>query len=306
VSRKRRGGRAPARDGGGNGGPRGGNGNAAAGGWLRELAALALDRARWEALDEDTLLVVVFQQVLYWAHTQDVAAASALAELYPFVAERVARADRLELLDRVIASVEEGTPVSALLPFLQHEPDPDAVSLAAQSFATLAPAEGGDELAGPRALVRMAEHAEDEGTKAGLLAGLLQLGDRRLLPLLLAGWASLPPGARERLAAMKPASPMLFAGTPEFWLGALEHAEGDETARIAGVLAALPASAEPHRVLDVRRKLPANAPDDREEIEVLADVSIAAYAERLAPRLRAAAERAGDAGAALRAAWGLG
>lgn len=207
------------------------------------------------------------------------------------------------------SAVEEGhAPVIALLPFLQHEPEPAAVALAGTAFATLAPMEGGDEASGPRALVRMAEHAEDPGTQAGLVAAVLQLGDRRFLSLVHEGWKGLAPEARVRFAELRAVSPMLFAATVEFWLDAIADADEATADAIAATLARLPAEAEPKRVLDVRRKLPANAPDDREEIAVVDDASLAAYAERIAPRLRELARREGAPSRmhAVLAAWGIG
>ena len=278
--------------------------------WLHELAAIARDPSRWDALDEDSLLLIAFQQCLYFAHTRDPEAAGALAEFYPHLARRVGTDERLGLLDRVTSAVEEGnTSVLALLPFLQHEPDADTVAMAGLAFATLAPLESGDETSGPRALVRMAELAEDDGTRAGLLGAVLQLGDRRTLPLALAGWAALPAPARVRLAALRAPSSLAFASVAEFWLAALEDEGGDAevTAAAASALAAIPASAEPPRVLDVRRKFPANAPDDRDEIEILADETVAAHAGRIEPRLAALAARADRAAlvGAIRRAWGL-
>ena len=44
------------------------------------------------------------------------------------------------------------------------------VTLAATAYATLSPLEHDDPLSGPRTVLRMAEHAEDEGTRVGLLA----------------------------------------------------------------------------------------------------------------------------------------
>ncbi len=280
---------------------------AADAGWLHELSAIAADPSRWPALDEDTLLLIVFQQCLFFAHSGDAGAAEALGELYPHVAARVEPRERLDLLERVTSAVEEGgTPVPALLPFLQHEPDASLVALAAGSYATLAPLENGEPLSGPRAVLRMAEHAEDEGTRVGLLLGLLELGDRRVLPLLREGWALLPESGRVALAAMRPSSPMAFAATAEFWAGALADAEGEALDAVAGALARLAAAADPPRVLDVRRKLPAHADDDRETIEILTDQPLAEFAATLAGPIAAAEARAGIVALRdVRAAWGL-
>ncbi|MFN8587001.1 MAG: hypothetical protein U0704_04290 [Candidatus Eisenbacteria bacterium] len=274
-------------------------------GALRELAALAADPERWPSLDEDTLLLVVFQQALHWAHSQDPQAAEALALLYPYLVTRVDEAERLELQDRIVSAVEEGhVPVAALAPFLQHEPAPVAVALAAVSFATLMPLEDGDELTGPRTLMRMASHADDEGARVGLLAGLLQLGDARVLPLLAPVWDALEPESRVRLATLPSPSKLVFAATVEFWMRALEAGEGCA----ADALVRLAREAEPPRVLALERKFPANAPDDRDEITVLDDRSLAEQGALLAPRLAAlpadhpAAARRDE----LRAAWEIG
>jgi hypothetical protein len=224
------------------------------------------------------------------------------------VASRVGTRERLELLDRVTAAVEEGeTPVLALLPFLQHEPEPEAVALAGVAFATLAPLDRDDEMSGPRALVRMAELADDEGTQAGLLGALLQLGDRRVLPLAREGWRALPGAARVRLAELRAPSPLAFASVVEFWLEALDDADAAVAAAAAGALARMPAEAVPPRVLDVRRKFPANARDDRDEIEIVADETLAQHAARIDGRLRELAARDGAAAriARVRTAWGL-
>jgi hypothetical protein len=276
-------------------------------GWVEELNAIATNPERWPELSEDSLLLVVFQQCLYFAHTGEGDSASVLAELYSHMAARVEVQDRLELLDRVTSAVEEsGTPLAALLPFLQHEPDPAVVTLAATAYATLSPLENDDPLSGPRTVLRMAEHAEDEGTRVGLLAGVLELGDRRTLPILREAWATLSGASRIRLAGQPASSPLVFASMVEFWADALADAGGDDVAAaMLGALARLAREAEPQRVLDVRRKLPANAADDRETIEIVEDVPLAKFGARIAPRLAALAGRPAlvEPLAAARVAW---
>jgi hypothetical protein len=261
-------------------------------GWVEQLAAIAADPVRWPELSEDSLLLVVFQQCLHFAHTGEGDSHSVLAELYAHLAERVDVADRLELLDRVTAAVEEsGTPLAALLPFLQHEPDAGVVTLAATAYATLSPLENGDPLTGPRTVLRMAEHAEDEGTRVGLLAGVLELGDRRALPPLRDAWAALSSSARVGLAQRPSSSPLVFAAVAEFWGEAVTDADDAVAAAVLGALTRIALAAEPRRVLDVHRKLPANAADDRETIEIREDVSLGEFGARLAPKLAPLAAR---------------
>lgn len=283
-------------------------GDAAAGAWLAELAEIARDPGRRSGLDADALLLVTFQQCLYYGHTQDPEIAATLAGLYPDLVAKAAEPDRVELLDRVAAVVEDGaTPVLALLPFLLHEPSPEAVAVAGETFATLVPLEGDDDLTGPRTLLRLLEHAEDEGTRVGLAAALLRLGDRRLRPLLDGAWRRLDPAARARLAALRGPANVLFAATVEFWLACLEDADAAVFATVAGELARLPREADPPRVLDVRRKFPANAPDEREEISLVGDWPVAEFGERLAPALRDLARRENEPRRmpAVLAAWGV-
>lgn len=283
-------------------------GDAADAAWLAQLAELARDPEKRATLDADALLLVTFQQCLFYGHTQDPEVAAALAALYPDLVARAAEGERLELLDRVAAAVEQGgTPVLALLPFLLHEPSPGAVAVAGETFASLVPLEGGDPLTGPATLLRLLEHAEDEGTRVGLAAALLRFGDRRLRGLLDAAWRRLDPPARVRLAELRGPSPVVFAATVEFWLACLEDADDAVFAAVAGTLARLPREADPPRVLDVTRKFPANAPDERDEIAIAGDWPLAGYGGRLAPALRdlARRENAPHRMPEVLAAWGV-
>lgn len=277
-------------------------------GWLAELAGIAADPERRATLDADALLLVTFQQCLWYGHTQDAEVAGALAALYPDLVAKASEADRIELLDRVAAAVEDsGTTVLALLPFLLHEPAAEGVAVAAETFASLMPLERGDEATGPRTLLRLLEHAEDEGTRAGLAAALLRFGDRRLRPLLDEAWRRLDPPARVRLARLRGASRVVFAATVEFWIACLEDADDAVFAAVAETLAALPREADPPRVLEVRRRFPANAPDDRDEIALEGDWPVAEFAARVAPALRDLARRENEPRRmpAVLAAWGL-
>ena len=271
--------------------------DAALGEYLAELAAIAADPERRAQLDGDALLLVTFQQCLYYGHTQDPAIAAALAALYPELVAKTAGPERVELLDRVAAAVEEGgSPVLALLPFLLHEPEPEAVAVAAETFASLVPLEDGDELTGPRELLALLEHAEEEGTRVGLAAALLRFGDRRLRPLVDEAWRRLDAPARVRRAELRGAGNVLFAATVEFWLDALEDAPPDVFAAVTSLLGRMPHEADPPRVLDVRRKFPANAPDDRDEITILSDVPVADFAAVVGPRTQALVNRGHDLG----------
>lgn len=287
---------------------RGGGADAPGAAWLAQLAEVAADPERRAALDGDALLLVTFQQCLGYGHAGEPGFADALAALWPDLVAKTSDADRLELLDRVAAAVEEGgAGVLALLPFLMHEPSPEAVAVAGETFASLVPLDAGDEATGPRMLVRMLEHAEEEGTRVGLAAALLRFGDRRLRPLLDRAWRLLEPAARVRLAGLRGASRVAFAATAEFWIDCLEDADDAVFAAVAAALERLPLEADPPRVLEVRRKFPANAPDGRDEIALERDWPIGEFAARLAPALRDLARRENEPRRlpAVLAAWGI-
>lgn len=261
-------------------------------GYLRQLTELGRDPARWQSLDADALLLIAFQQCLYFGATQDADAAATLGGLYPHLIERVPVEHRVGLLDRVTEAIEEDSAsVLALLPFVQHETAPSVVATATVSFASLMPLEREDPMTGPRTVVRMLEHADDEGTRLGLLAGLLQLGDRRTRDLLLEGWRHLPPDGREQLAALRFSTGFVFASVAEFWIDCLEDADATTFGAIARALGRLAIEADPPRVLDLERKFPANAPDERDEIAIVNDWTLAEYADRITPRLRDLARR---------------
>jgi hypothetical protein len=273
--------------------------------WLRDLAARGRDPEAWERLSEDELMLIAYQQCLFFGATRDGDVAEAIGTLYRTLLERVPEEERNELLDRVTEAVTGGaTNILALLPFLQHETSVAILSRAAQSFATLMPLTNGDEMTGPRTLVSMLEHADSPAVQAGLVTGLLQLGDRRVLEHLQGAWHKLEPEARVLITRLD--TPFAYAGLIEWLVAWLEDADEDSREGIAALLARLPALGR-GRVLDVMRKFPENARDDRPEIEVTGEWSAAEFAQRLQARLRSLAKREEVSRhmPAVLAAWGV-
>jgi hypothetical protein len=251
---------------------------------------------------QEELEAVAFQLALYFGVRRDPETASALAGVYDrLVAER-AREDRRAFVEEVAGAVRGGaTSVLALLPVLQRERDAGIAREAATAFATLMPAEGGDALAGPRALRALLDHAEPDGVRAGLVGALLALGDRRVRPLLDGAWRALPSGAAAALLELpRPWASLLEA---EWLLDWMEDAEPATFAALAGSLARL-ASEGDGRVIDVEHELPAGTGDSA---TIVREWSVRELGERLAPRWRDLARRAGAPGAmaAVFEAWGV-
>ncbi len=273
--------------------------------YVRPLVERGAQPGAWDALDTDELLLVVFQLALYYGATREPEAGTSLATAYERLAVAAPAGERMELLERLAEAVRAGsTSVVALLPFVQREPDSTVVQAAATSFASLLPLTGDDPMTGPRTVRALIEHAEDEPVRVGLIAGLLALGDRRVLPLLRGAWRALTPEGRESLT--RTGLPFATASVAEFWLDWLEDADPAESHLVADALARLPGQSG-GRVLDLERRFPENAPGDAPEIAVIGEWTTRAYAERMAPRL-ADLERRGLAPAALaevRSAWGV-
>ena len=275
--------------------------------YLQHLVEIGRDPARWEALDPDALLLIAFQQALYYGANHDADAGASLGALYGYLVGRVTVAERLELLERVGEAVQGGaTSVLAMLPFLQRESEPHVAQMAAVSFASLMPLTDDDPMTGPRTLRTLFNHSEDEAVRIGLLAGLLALGDRRVAPLLPSAWASLSPEGQ--VALTQAPQPFVSALWVDFLVDALVAAPGASpaAAALAARLQRLPNEGE-SRVLDLERKFPENAPDERPEIALLGEWSVEDYGTRIADRVRHAAavpERVWEVGELFRV-WGI-
>ena len=270
--------------------------------YLRQLAERGRDPQAWAGLDADELMLITFQQALYLGSGES-EAGTGLAGLYAEVVARVTAPQRLDLLERVAEAVaSSSTTVLALMPFLQHEPDAGIVQTAALTFAAHMPLSGGDPMTGPRTVAALVPHADDDQVRVGLIAGLLALGDRRVLPELRGLWRHLEPAGREALT--RQSLPFACASTVEFLLDWLEDADEEGFAVAAAMLAKLPADSG-GRVLDLRRRFPAHVDSEEPEIEVVGEWSTPEFGARIAPRLRDLERRENEPRVlpAVRAAW---
>ena len=277
--------------------------------YLQPLVRALADPSTLAAVRREELEAVAFQLALYFGVRRDPETASALGGVYDRLVEERAVQDRSAFVDELAGAVRGGaTTVLALLPVLQRERDAGVARAAASAFATLMPAEGGDPLAGPRALRALLDHAEPEGVRAGLVGALLALGDRRLEPLLDGAWRSLPAAAASALLALPRTWASLLEA--EWLLHWMEDAEPSTFAALAGSLANLAADGG-GRVLELERELPSPqgpaAGGRGEAVTILREWSTRELGERLAPRWHDLARRAGAPGAmaAVFEAWGV-
>ncbi len=272
--------------------------------YLRQLVEWGRDPDAWKRLDADELLLIAFQQALYLGSGES-EAGTGLAGLYAELVARVTGAERMELLERVIEAVESSsTSVLALMPFLQHEPDAAIVQSAALAFAAHMPLAEGDPMTGPKTIAALVPHADDDAVRVGLIAGLLALGDRRVLPVARGLWRHLEPAGRESLT--RQALPFACASTVEFLLDWLEDADEEGFGVAAAMLARLPVDGG-GRVLDLKRPFPAHMNGDEAEIEVVGEWSAVEYGARIASRLADLERRENEPRVlpTVRAAWGV-
>lgn len=279
---------------------------------VRNLEEEALSLLRTPALwpetgiDQLTDALIILSLHLGVRYTEET-----FEEIRPFywhVAGRTTVEQRLEVLagiSEAIGNLEAG--LASLLPFLCADEEPAVISTAALNLSSLIPPREGDPLTGPKDVLKFLKEADTESSRAGILQGILLLGDRRVLPLLDRCWEGLAPEGRRILAHAW--SGYVYASTIEFLLSWLESATDDrEYGMIAGVLASYP-----HRscivpaVLDVERKFPAYEAPEGERVRILARWTFREYGRIIAPRLKALAER--ETGEKvipkLMAAWGI-
>lgn len=209
---------------------------------------------------------------------------------YWYVAERTTVKERLDLLLQLAELAERRvTGLGCLQPFLSADEDPAVISTASLNLAVLIPLVDGDPLTGPREVLRFTEGADTDATYAGILQGILLLGDRRILPLLDRCWEPLGPEGRRIL--LHSWSGFVYASTIDFLLSWLESATAEsEYGSIAGVLASYPLRKDAFPfVADVERKFPANGPGKGPCVRQLGRWTFEEYGKIIAPRVKAIA-----------------
>ncbi len=192
---------------------------------------------------------------------------------------------RVRTVIRVAEAAEagEGSALS-LLPFILADPARQVIHTAALEATLLVPMADGDPLTGPRTLLAFADTFSAGHARAGILGGLLLLGDRRILPLIREERWRLAPAGRSML--MEAWSGYALAAQIDFLVDWLEDAPEYDFGGIVAALAAIPERASHSAVIDVERRFPRRCgDDDGPPLIITARWSIEEYAAILAPRL---------------------
>lgn len=266
---------------------------------MAALAELAGDPGRWDDADPEELRQAMFLGLMRYGVTNDPTEVSRLVPLYNAVVRRSSVAERMRLLEHVTDAVEQrAASGNALMPFIMIDPEHPIISTAALNLAVLTP--GDDPLAGPREVLRIAvKDVPDiqQDARTSILAGLLLLGDRRILALLDRCWELLDAPHRQALA--KARSDFIYAGVVDFYLDWLDACleSGDEGlfGTVAAQLATMPLRpAVGPQVVDIERIMPAWAANGGPPVRHLQSWTFAEYGRVIEPRLRDLLARESD------------
>ena len=263
---------------------------------VEEALRLFASEAEWAGLNLAETEFVLEETLKCYGSTFDGEMIRELFKFYRRYVGMAAVARRQQLLTRITTFISEGHQHRhiALLCFISADTDGQITSGAALDLAMVTPPDKGDPLTGPKFVafhgcggVRAKlgkPGSDDEGDVA---AGLLLLGDIRLLPLLEEIWARLTPEGRRRMVQRR--SNLVSALMIEFLLRRLEADKEEEYfGELGAALHNLPAIAAKHpinAVLDIRRNF--GLPPGKEPMELLSHEDIPTAFARFRPRLQA-------------------
>jgi hypothetical protein len=258
----------------------------------RGLDAIDVPSA-WPHLDKKSMQLVLFMHCTRLGTSGTFALGDSMRVLYQLASRILSHDERKQTQQLVTHYAMEGrTGHAALLPFLRCEAEHGIVSAATIDIAMLMPQANGDPLTGPRFLLGEFESLPgDAPQRGGILAGLMLLGDERLLPLIKGRWREVTsPAARRELAAAN--SGLVKTLQIDFLLDWLEQTTDDaEIGGIAGTLVRMSFASQVPGVLKTRRSFPASAAPEGEGIVLEHRWTFAEYADIIEPRLQPLMDR---------------
>ena len=266
---------------------------------IQELDALLDDPERWNEVDPEKLRHLLFYQCLSYGLQPDEERIPTLMSLHRVAVERLHAAVRRQVVIHLARAIErvhrehhlrEGAGcTNGLLPFLLEDPDPSVVSSAATEMALLLPLESGDPLTGPRYVRSLLAQVSGDEAKAGIVGGLLQLGDLRVAPLVADAWKGLGHEGRETLALLIQGFRGVHTLTVDFLAAWLEDEVSQAGAAAFGVVAATLARAgrhaSEHGASEVRRAFPLTEAPESQPFEVVREIGAEELARSLQERL---------------------
>lgn len=251
---------------------------------------LADNKEAWSEADDNELMQAIVFKCLEYGGSEDMTLIMPLFEFYRYGIERFDPKTRLEMLLNFTKSIEQnqGAGVMCLMMFLAADNDYGVISTAAMNMAVLKAPENDDPLDSVRFVVRSASRDPSAENIGSALAGILLLGDKRVLPILEEAWDGLADEGRLRLTRAK--SGLVTEALVEFWISCLEKECSEEvTGSLIAAVAKLPFIANYPYVFNMERVLPAYK-DPENPVHPLRRTSFTDYLEEIRPRLEALEE----------------
>lgn len=288
---------------------------------LDELDALLATPSAWPGLDPEVLRHLLFYQCLSYGINPDDDAVPRLLGLARVAVGRLSPTVRRQVVVHLARAVErmhrehdirDGAGcTNGLLPFLLEDPDPSVVSTAACEMAILLPLEGDDPLSGPNYVASLLDQLALDDARAGIIAGLLLLGDARIEPLVEGAWRRLGEEGRQTLALLIQGFRGLHVVTVRFLLDWLEGEAANPEAPAFGVVAATMARAgghaAEHGIVEVVRAFPVIDAPEGKPFTVVRRWSLKEFLPRVSDRLvrLASTERPPELVLSVLRYWGL-
>ena len=263
---------------------------------VEEALRLFASEAEWAGLNPEETEFVLEETLKCYGATFDQHMIKAIFQFYRRYLGMADVARRQRLLTRMTDFISAGhqNRYVALLCFLSADTDGQITSGAALDLAMVMPQDQGDPLTGPKYVAlhgcgglraKLGKPGQDD--EGDVAAGLLLLGDMRLLSLLEEIWERLTPEGRRRMVRRN--SNLVTALLIEFLLRRLEadkdeayHGElGAALHNLPEIASRLPMAA----VMDVRRNF--GLPAGKEPMELLDHETLAEAFAGFRPRLEA-------------------
>ena len=234
---------------------------------------------------ESAIKQITFEACL--SHGTELTPIRRLMELYELTMQSLDTSERMQILKGLILSVEEkdGLGHMSLSVFLTIESDYEIISTAAMSLAVLFPVRDGDELSGPKYVANTLLNYEDNPKEQGAqFAGLILLGDKRVLPILEDTWQKISPTAQ--LEATRAKSSYMTEAAIDFWLWCIENCDNENIVGSAvATLAKMPSIAAAPFVFDSERIFPSYA-EPEAPIRILNKTPLIDYLKKIDPHLK--------------------
>jgi hypothetical protein len=287
---------------------------------LDQLDAWLEAPASWPGLEPGLLRHLLFYACLTYGIDPDderVPRVTALARLAVARLEPSARREVVIELARAVERLHRDHDIrdgagytNGLLPLLVEEREPSVVAAAACEMAILLPLEHGDPMSGPRYVASLVDAIDCDDSRAGIVGGLLSLGDARVGPLVAGAWRRLGLDGRQSLALLVQATHGLAVATMTFLLDWLDEEAEDPDSPSFGIVAATVGRAglhaADHGLAEVVRAFPVTAAPEGLPFRVTRTWTRGQFIAVIGPRLdRLAARGHSDLVAGMRRCWGL-